>query len=238
MGACAHDPDLAREVAASDYIFHGTVLEVGATTQPDEGGPLDHLAIVRIDRDVVRGANITELPHGWGDRVTVQLTGPAVKVGEHLMLLTRLANYNGGQLELGELGRDPRAIDADIMKLHDQLAADPLQREIATSDLIVAGKVAAIRTLPVTGPISEHNPGWRLATIQVDASACGAAGKTVQIAFAGSDDVAWVGKAKLSIGQEGVFLAHRSGMASPALIVVDPLDVQPRSALAGIESRI
>src|SRR5262249_8405995 len=99
----------------------------------------------------------------------------------------------------------------------------------------VAGRVIAIRaTNEFCG--SEHCPGWQLATIEVTATPCGTAPHTIEIAFPGSTDVAWVAAPKLHVGQDGVFLLHRIG--APALGVTRWIEVMPIGELAAIEAML
>src|SRR5204863_9219496 len=65
-----------------------------------------------------------------------------------------------------------------------------------------------------TRPISEHDPKWRDATIEVDKVHKGEhSAPTVTVRFPSSDDVRWYNAPKFHPGQHGVFVLHR---ASPA----------------------
>jgi hypothetical protein len=84
------------------------------------------------------------------------------------------------------------------------------------------------------GPVprlSEHDPDWWSTTITIDAVEKGDhAGKTVQIVYANSQDIAWHKAPKIKAGDHGVFLLHNRdhrGKPVPALAVTHPLDFHP-----------
>src|SRR5205085_8615161 len=94
--------------------------------------------------------------------------------------------------------------DADL-KAHIQRAA-----------MVVAGRVEQVRPADLTAAptrprrITEHDPDWQEAIIQVEDGIKGAqAGEQVVVRFPGSSDVAWVGTPRFALGQEGTFLLHK-----------------------------
>src|SRR2546428_10209286 len=100
--------------------------------------------------------------------------------------------------------------DADL-KAHIQRAA-----------MVVAGRVEQVRPAELaaapTRPrrITEHDPDWQEAIIQVEDGIKGAqAGERVAVRFPGSPDVAWVGAPKFAVGQEGTFLLHKDSTTGP-----------------------
>src|SRR5205814_7863033 len=107
--------------------------------------------------------------------------------------------------------------DADL-KAHIQRAA-----------MVVAGRVEQVRPAELaaapTRPkrITEHDPDWQEAIIQVQDGIKGAqTGEQVVVRFPGSHDVAWVGAPKFAEGQEGTFLLH-----------VDSTTGSPRTMIGG-----
>jgi len=105
--------------------------------------------------------------------------------------------------------------DADL-KAHIQRAA-----------MVVAGRVEQVRPAELaaapTRPrrITEHDPDWQEAIIQVEDGIKGAqAGEQVVVRFPGSSDVAWVGTPKFAVGEEGTFLLHKdSTTGSPRTMI-------------------
>ena len=250
-GAAAVAP--IRWIASSTFIFRGTVTRVHATTLPPGDRDLSRSVVVRIDAAIVRARDIDELHDTWGRELTVELSGAALPVGATATFFTITREYNGGQLAVAELGRATRADAAAIVRARAALDADAAYKAIATSEAIVAGRVTAIRAWPHAGPISEHDPGWAIATVAVEHSACGSAPATVasrdlcpasstaegrcgsiDVGFPASNDVAWFRRPKLHVGDDGVFLLHAGGAFAPPLVVVEPLDVRARGELAMI----
>jgi hypothetical protein len=237
--ACVGDtnvtPELVREVAESSFAFRATITQVHAKTLPDDVDPAN-LVVARVDAIGFAGSDITELRDTWGSTLTIDLKTADLPVGATAYFFTRLEAYNGGQLEVAEVGRVPARPDlgAEVSRIRKLLDGNPLYAALATSESTIAGRVTAIRPSGERCG-SEHCPGWQIATIEVTATPCGTASPTIEVAFAGSDDVAWIGAPKLHVGQEGVFLLHRLA-GTPALAVTRAIEVQSTTELATIEA--
>jgi len=59
-------------------------------------------------------------------------------------------------------------------------------------------------------PITEHDPQWREAEIEVDEVEKGPRKRRVVVRFPGSDDVRWYRAPKFQPGQEGVFILQKA----------------------------
>jgi hypothetical protein len=167
-----------------------------------------------------------------------------------------------------------------VRSLYEEIEADPTttrqagpvtlskQRETRKAfndaDLVISGKVVEVRlpksapakkksatTTPATTQVSEHNPKWREAVIEVaDVHKGSAAKKQVVIRFPASTDVAWSRAPKFQAGQEGYFMLHesthaagqaakkRSADADAIFTVTGHDDYQPYSEAGGIKSII
>src|SRR2546429_7046055 len=104
--------------------------------------------------------------------------------------------------------------------------------------MVVAGRVEQVRPADLgaapTRPqrITEHDPDWQEAIIQVDDGIKGAqAGERVVVRFPGSRDVAWVGTPRFAPGQEGTFLLHKDSVTGSPLAMVAGRSVQAYTAL-------
>src|SRR5262249_1354293 len=98
-------------------------------------------------------------------------------------------------------------------------------RRAAEADVIVTGRVTAIRPIAakaaaprsavtgaIAGPITEHDPQWRDATVTVSAVHKGRnIPRTIRVRFPASTDVAWATTPKLRVGARGVLLLKREG---------------------------
>ncbi|HVF62013.1 MAG TPA: hypothetical protein VNJ70_19570 [Thermoanaerobaculia bacterium] len=114
-----------------------------------------------------------------------------------------------------------------------RLKAAAIADRVASADVVVRGRVTAVRVAPeerpaprtgtrrgVTAaateaprrkPITEHDPQWREAEIEVDeVEKGGTAKKKVVVRFPGSDDVRWYKAPKFQPGQEGVFILQKA----------------------------
>ena len=109
--------------------------------------------------------------------------------------------------------------------------APELADRLHTAPWVVDGVVTAIGDVKGFRG-SEHDPMWRIATIQVGEVYQGNAksGGTITLAFASSDDVAWFGAPKLLVGQRGIFIAQPMPGAEGSAAVLAPVDVQPMAA--------
>jgi hypothetical protein len=101
-----------------------------------------------------------------------------------------------------------------------------LKERIDTADLVVSGTVSAVRlpppAAPLThaaraadaasaGPVSEHDPKWREAVVQVASVHKGHHGDdTVTVLFPASTDVRWYKAPKFEPGQRGTFVLHKT----------------------------
>jgi hypothetical protein len=119
-----------------------------------------------------------------------------------------------------------------------------LQKRVASSELIVVGKVVDVKpaeaiasAVAQTTRLTEHDPQFLEATIEVQKAEKGAApGNTVKVVFPNSMDVMWHKAPKLKVGQEGAFILH-TGEAQRILGVaalphvysmLEPSDFQPK----------
>ncbi|HEX5758167.1 MAG TPA: hypothetical protein VF121_03140 [Thermoanaerobaculia bacterium] len=114
-----------------------------------------------------------------------------------------------------------------------RLKAAAIADRVASADVVVRGRVTAVRVAseerpaprtstrrgvtaaateaPRRKPITEHDPQWREAEIEVDEVEKGGTGKKkVVVRFPGSDDVRWYKAPKFQPGQEGVFILQKA----------------------------
>ncbi len=117
-----------------------------------------------------------------------------------------------------------------------RLKASAIAERLAGADVVVRGRVTAVRVAqteapprrtgargvaaaaaaaPVRRRISEHDPEWREAEIEVDEVVKGGLQTNrVVVRFPGSNDVRWYKAPKFEPGQEGSFILQKS--AAPA----------------------
>lgn len=263
-------PARSREELAqqSRFAFRGTVQRLRATTIPGLEAT-DRTVVVRVDEVI----HAPEALGDWtGKEITVQLgSRERVRAGEEAIFFTNGWLY-GESIAVTSVGHRPigraaRALSVQAGDPVQTLADRDLRARIASADLIVSGKVTAVR-LPggvaqmaadasPAGPISEHDPHWQEAVIQVRSVEKGAdPGQTTVVTFPSSTDVAWYRAPKFHPGDEGVFILHQGEVEHPAparetalgavaettttaaQTVVHPLDFQPADRLDDIRALV
>jgi hypothetical protein len=196
-----------KYAAESAFVFVGKVVKPKAATM--EGLARDNTAIVQVERvisapdifsslgghqitarfkkasDIKKGGSLTFFANGWifGASVAVDVVGTAAETPAPAA---------------ASLVRDAKVSMTDSM----------LKARIDSAELGVAGRVAAVaRSDKGVTHISEHDPNWHEATIDVDEVVKGKKDvKQVKVLFPNSDDVRWHNVGKFAPGQQGIWL--------------------------------
>jgi hypothetical protein len=236
----------ATLVKQSDIIFIGTVTQVGAVAAPEVPASA-RTVVVRIDKVLEKP---TAVALAEGDSVTVDAVRPgSLKPGIQATFYTTGWIFGRGVAvrEIGhEPGRSPVVV-ADqqeaVAKARLEVNDADLKAHIQKAAMVVAGRVEQVRPAELaaapTRPkrITEHDPQWQEAIIQVQDGIKGAqAGEQVVVRFPSSLDVAWVGTPRFTVGQEGTFLLHKdstsgspnsmiAGRSVPAYTALHKVDV-------------
>jgi hypothetical protein len=209
----------------ASFVFKGTVLKLKATTITAIPKS-DRTIVVRVD-ETIRAPE--SLAHYNGQDITVQLTGrKKVTKGQQLVFYTNGLLY-GESLAVQAVDQSvPEAVRAALATVAPDPVRNMVERDIlsraATADAVIFGRVTSVRVpadvvaahsavaggLPTTR-ISEHDPDWRIAEVQVDEVRKGThESKTAEIRFPNSDDVLWYYAPKLRTGQDGLFILHKA----------------------------
>jgi len=172
-------------------------------------------------------------PVRWGELVTVQSTG-------HIPAAAPVTSSGGRRRGVAAPGPPV------TVKSHAELQ---LEEQVANADVVVSGTVTAVQlpgeggaakgmrrsaaaaTPAVQERISEHDPMWREAVIDVRDTHKGSAGSKIVVRFPKSNDVRWRSAPKFQTGQEGVFLLHQDQVA-PAAAAVPPGGARRAAAVA------
>lgn len=209
----------ATLVQQSDIIFIGTVTQVGAVAAPEVPAS-PRTIVVRIDTLLEKPAAVSL---ATGDSVTVEtVRAGSLKPGTQATFYTTGWIFGQG-VAVREVGHEPGhspVVVADqqeaIARARLEVNDTDLKAHIQRAAMVVEGRVEQVRPAEFaaapTRPkrISEHDPQWQEAIIQVQAGLKGAqAGEQVVVRFPGSRDVAWVGTPRFTAGQEGTFLLHK-----------------------------
>jgi hypothetical protein len=233
------------------FVFQGTVVAVGAATLP--AVPVDDLtAVVRVDQVLRAPEHMEQLV---GREITVRLRKPADPGA--VAVFSADGWLYGDSLAVVEVGTRksptkaagaavPEAFEAPAAADRTARLRKALQARADEASLVVVGRVTGVQALataaPTQGRLSEHDPHWATATVEVEEAVKGSPPKTVDVLFANSEDVMWRQAPKLALGQTAVMLLHQDAPGvedKAAHAVIDELDVQPveSAALVGGLSR-
>jgi hypothetical protein len=147
-----------------------------------------------------------------------------------------------------ELGRRPDepavgAADADMHDAFARAATAGVENRLGQAAAVVAGRVSAVRrsilatSVPSMLPtISEHDPDWHEAVVDVQSVLSGSMQPApVTVLFPASIDIAWHRAPKYAPGQEGVFVLHSeqvpaaaAGITGPTYTTLHPQDFQAK----------
>jgi len=220
-------------IARAPFVFRGTVESLGEATTAAVAAT-DLTATVRVN-EVVRAPQA--LRRYAGQLVTVELsTGEGAQAGASFMFFTRPKLF-ADTLVVTELGRQPIAAAAAAAGAADardalaRVATAALTARLQAADAVIAGRVAVVRpstlaaaTPEMQRPISEHDPQWSEAVVEVTSVVSGTVSPDapVTVLFPASIDVAWYQAPKYAAGQSGVFLLHSEQVPAAAPEITGP----------------
>ncbi len=164
-----------------------------------------------------------------GGNVTVQLREPgSLGPGDSATFYTRLGSMGRGltvielaHILIPDLGAMEERVMAAAAATESALAGlsnSELRARIQQADVVLLGRVTAIREMPAAalatekqGPLSEHDPMWQQAVVEVQERIKGLEGETrrISVRFAASTDIRWFRSPKLTVGEERIFMLDR-----------------------------
>ena len=234
----AFQPNLDALVKQSKFIFRGTVRKLNAATLA-EVTPSGNTVVVAVDEVLQAPATLGDFT---GQEITVQLSQPnSVKAGQRLVFFTNGWLY-GKSLAVTEAGRLQTNASADTLRkqiaaANQRLADQALQQRLAQAELVVVGKVAAVRRSEQARRdfISEHEPDWWEAQLQIESVERGQTPqRNVTILYSNSTDVMWFNSPKFKVDQDGIWILRRNqktGIQVNGLTALDSEDFLPRTQL-------
>jgi len=214
------------------FVFKGSVQKLNASNVAEvEAVDKSKTVIVRVDE-------IIQAPEAFADQigrdVTVKLRsggGKKLKAGESAVFYTNgwIMAENLGVEEVAHrpIEAATRAMSAASADPARNLAERDVQKRLSSADVVITGKVSSIR-IPEDAqtrgmlsesadgttqhkPVSEHDPEWREAVVEVaDVEKGPHAKKNIVIRFPSSEDVRWYKAPKFVPGQEGIFILHKT----------------------------
>jgi hypothetical protein len=222
MPVTIENPDNQQPTA---FVFTGLVTKIRAATLPEV--PTDNTIIMQIEHIIKAPPMFTSIT---GQQITVRFQElPSVAEGN---VLTVFANgwIFGQSIAVDAVNfsqeTDKTAVASTVQESAIASADRDLKERIDSADMAVVGKVVKVERAEIneraralnplataqieTTHISEHDPDWHRATIQLDEVVKGPNdAKEVQVLFPESDDVRWYGIQKYKEGQQGIWLLQQ-----------------------------
>jgi hypothetical protein len=234
-------------VEKSTITFLGTVQRLSASTVPTYR-VTSHTVVVQVNRMLKTYSAVGDLT---GKNITVELTqSPGMKVGQQAIFFTTGMVYSDS-IVVEEVGRLDAPKDAAA---NEELIAEVLVSQkgrpdrhllsrMRTADVVAAGRVLSVRKVPRPAGqrISEHDPDWHEAVIEVQSVESGPPMKQAVLLFPASGDVRWRNAPKFSVGQEGVWILHQHQFAelrTPGYVALEPGDFHPKEQREHIRALI
>jgi hypothetical protein len=200
--------DLASRAA---FVFVGKVVRTKAAL--DERLTAPDTAVVEVERVLTAPAMFLSIA---GQQITV-------RVGKNVNLSkgerrTFFANgwIFGATLAVEAVGSveetDPELLTSTLAATRGASRDEAVKARLDSSVLGVVGTVTSVASSEKRPEmISEHDPNWHEATIQVDEVIKGKATvREAKVLFPNTDDARWRGVAKYSKGQQGIFILQRA----------------------------
>jgi hypothetical protein len=249
----ASKPKITNEAGQAAFVFTGKVLKVKAAILA--GIDTSNTAVVQIETVVKAPAMFTALA---GQQVTVRFKSlSGITKGKTLTFFTNGWIY-GSSLAVDAVTVAPTAEKNTMAAMVQSKASaaddNEVRARLDSSALAVAGTVVKVERKPTeTTHISEHNPDWHEAKVEVDEVIKGKKGtKEVTVLFPNSDDVRWHKVRKYSPGEKGIWLVQRGvkqdarGIApkllaalpenTDALTTLHPVDFLPLHELGRVKA--
>jgi hypothetical protein len=217
-------------IRQSTFIFVGTVEALNATTM-NAVAANQGLAVVRVDKVISAPGAPPDLA---GKNVTVKLLPTAeLRRGQEATFYTKgwLLGNSLAVIEVGHSVPAEAATQEQVDAVHQQMADEDLQREMASAVAVVTGVVRSVQKSKAPHIGSEHDPDWYQAEIVVRETLKGKLrGEIITVLFPHSDDVMWHNSPKFHEGQQGIWLLHVNQVRLPGVqeqyTALRPLDFQ------------
>ena len=146
--------------------------------------------------------------------------------------VVEIGSYVQGRAEAA-----PQTLARDVEKAKMAEADRELKAKLDKAQLVVAGRAIAVK--PLLRPfLTEHDPQWSEAEIEVTEVLKGTPAGKVTIVFPASNDVMWYKAPKPKVGEESIFLLRTGlvGVAPERIGVSEPQDVLPVSQLPRVKT--
>ncbi len=235
----------AALVQQSSIIFAGTVSQLGATSFADVPKSAQTI-VVRVESVLKKPAAVSLKK---GDNVTVEVKDPgAFRPGMEATFYTDGWIFGSG-VAVKELSHAMRpsggkrggagAEEKVLGQIEEQISDQELEQRLASADFVVIAKVTDVR--PWTAPdvasvphrITEHDPDWHDAVIQIESVLKGPKPKKhkLVVRFPQCNDVAWAHAPKFEKHQEGIFFLKKDEVSGAPIALLEGTEVNAYTCL-------
>lgn len=237
----------AALVQQSSIIFAGTVSQLGATSFADVPKSAQTI-VVRVDTILKKPAAVSLKK---GDNVTVEAKDPsAFQPGARATFYTDGWIFGSGVAvkELGHAiipsgGKPDRIVAAQeksLGQIQQQISDQELRRRVASADFVVIARVTDIRkwtppkSASVPSHVTEHDPDWHDAVIQIESTLKGPKLKKnkLVVRFPECNDVAWVHAPKFEKHQQGIFFLMKDEVSGAPTALLEGSEVNAYTCLS------
>lgn len=236
--ASTKPPNLARTIREARFIFRGTIEQLGASNLALL--PASRATALVLVREVIDQP--ATMDGSAGIVVTVVLAdADGAQPGGQAIFFTRPWLF-GENVAVREVARtadptDPGALDElrrQVAAVRAEVADDALAARLSSAVLVVSGSAGEPRPLPNQFDEGEHAAEWAQTEIAVATTEKGQAGASVTVYFATSGEGPWRQAPAPRAGDAGIYLLQpfaADNLPPGALVLLNPLDVQPLSQL-------
>ncbi|WP_262060962.1 hypothetical protein [Streptomyces sp. STR69] len=228
-------------VHGAQYVFRGTVLEVGTNNLTGvESDP--RMAVVHVEDVLLAPRTLGDLT---GSDVTVYVAEDhPVEPGENSVFFGASWHYGAhlGVVEVGRVAADDKdlpslqdvVLDARLAQLDEELLA-----RLDGAELVVYGRVLQVADAEPEDedePADWDAPEWHTAEVRVGRILKGSPPPHIRVAFPLGGDRSWEASPQYFAGQEGVWLLSRAEERPDHYSALDPLDFHAASDVERIST--
>lgn len=242
------DKNLDMLIQASTYIFAGTVEKLGSAHISSVPAN-DNTSVVKVEYVYTPADILDDLT---GKQVTVQLKETqTISSGNRAIFFTNGWIYGKG-IALTEVGHmkeeQPDKFKPRVAQSLQRKADNQLKKRIDRASLIVVAKVVKTHEAKLDKrlPISEHNPHWWEAVLQISAVKKGEfQGNELSMLFPSSNDEVWIDSPKPELHKEGIWILQKDQQEKgapkfrvPGYTALDALDLQTMDQMDRVQRLI
>ncbi|MEN8230609.1 MAG: hypothetical protein ABFS38_20800 [Bacteroidota bacterium] len=189
----------------AQFIFRATVESVGAANLP-EISDVSNCIVVKVNE-------VISAPPGFSDwtgkSITVAVKESGRKEpGQEQVFYTNGWLYGKSIAVLEVTSKDSREVtNQQILDGVTRYQDNEVRERLKTSELVISGQVIRIGETIQPKTISEHDPLWTEAIIQIESVEKGEVQSSeLKFLFASSGDIMWEGSPKFKEGDTGIWL--------------------------------